>query len=145
MSAILLLILRFLMAIALYAFLGWAFYTLWRDLKYQSELLSLQRTPEITLTQGTGDATSIEKFNQPEVVVGRDTSCDLILEENTVSAEHARLSFHDGRWWVEDLGSRNGTYLNEELLTTAVVLTSGDFLQLGQVVYQIEIGMADSD
>jgi pSer/pThr/pTyr-binding forkhead associated (FHA) protein len=97
------------------------------------------------LTQGTGDVTSIEKFKQPEVVVGRDTSCDLILEENTVSAEHARLSFHDGRWWVEDLGSRNGTYLNEELLTTAVVLTSGDFLQLGQVVYQIEIGKADSD
>lgn len=145
MSAILLLILRILMAIALYTFLGWAFYTLWRDLKYQSELLSLQRTPKLTLTQGIGDATSIDQFKQPEVLVGRDTSCDLILEDKTVSAEHARLSFHDGHWWVEDLDSRNGTYLNEELLTTAVVLTSGDYLQLGQVVYQIEIGKTDSD
>ena len=97
-------------------------------------------TPEISLTKGFGDSTSVDKFNQPEIVIGRDTSCDLILEEKTVSAEHARLSFHDGRWWVEDLRSRNGTYLTQELLTTAVVLTSGDHLQLGQVVDQIMIG-----
>lgn len=143
MGGIILLIIRFAMAIALYAFLGWAFYTLWRDLKNQSNLLSLQQIPEISLTKGSGDSTSVDKFKQPEIVIGRDTSCDLILEEKTVSAEHARLSFHDGQWWVEDLRSRNGTYLNQEVLTTAVVMTPGDLLQLGQVEYQVGIGEVD--
>lgn len=140
MGGIFLLITRFAMVIALYAFLGWAFYTLWRDLKYQSDLLSLQQIPEISLIKGSGDSTSVDKFKQPEIVIGRDSSCDLILEEKTVSAEHARLTYHDGHWWVEDLRSRNGTYLNQELLTTTVVMTSGDLVQLGQVVYQVEIG-----
>ena len=90
MGGILLLILRIAMAIALYAFLGWAFYTLWRDFKYQSDLLSLQQIPEIFLTKGSGDSTSVEMFKQPEIVIGREASCDLILEEKTVSGYGTR-------------------------------------------------------
>ena len=140
MSGTILLILRLSMALALYAFLGWAVYTLWRDIKRQSELLAARRIPEITLVNHIGDETISHKFVAPELLVGRDKSCDLVLDEKTVSAEHVRLSYHHGSWWVEDLHSRNGTFLNLELLDTQAVLTSGDELQVGQEKLRIEIG-----
>ena len=87
-----------------------------------------------------GDETISHKFVAPELLVGRDKSCDLVLDEKTVSAEHVRLSYHHGSWWVEDLHSRNGTFLNLELLDTQAVLTSGDELQVGQEKIRIEIG-----
>lgn len=146
MSAVLLLILRLAMALALYAFLGWVILTLWRDIKRQSDLLASRMVPEIVLYQQMGDEISSSKYNVPEFVVGRERSCDLILDEKTVSAEHARFSYHHGNWWVEDLHSRNGTFLNQDLLATQVVLTSGDELQIGQAVLRIEISgnMSDS-
>jgi hypothetical protein len=139
MTAILLLILRLAMVLALYAFLGWAVYTLWRDIKRQSELLAARRIPKITLVSQFGDESISSDFVVPELVLGRDQTCDLILDEKTVSAEHARLSYHHGNWWVEDLHSRNGTFLNLDLLAAQAVLTSGDELQVGQVKLRIEI------
>ncbi len=139
MTAILLLILRLAMVLVLYAFLGWAIYTLWRDIKRQSELLAARRIPKITLVSQFGDESISSDFVVPELVLGRDQTCDLILDEKTVSAEHARLSYHHGNWWVEDLHSRNGTFLNLELLAAQAVLTSGDELQVGQVKLRIEI------
>jgi predicted component of type VI protein secretion system len=127
------------MVLALYAFLGWAVYTLWRDIKRQSELLAARRIPKITLVSQFGDESISSDFVVPELVLGRDQTCDLILDEKTVSAEHARLSYHHGNWWVEDLHSRNGTFLNLELLAAQAVLTSGDELQVGQVKLRIEI------
>src|SRR3989440_2069969 len=46
------------------------------------------------------------------VTIGRDSSSDLEFASPTVSREHASLVFHDGRWYVEDRGSFNGTFLN---------------------------------
>ncbi|HEX7144419.1 MAG TPA: FHA domain-containing protein [Gaiellaceae bacterium] len=46
------------------------------------------------------------------VTIGRDASSDLAFESPTVSREHASLTFRDGRWYVEDRGSFNGTFLN---------------------------------
>ena len=144
MSAIILLMIRLAMTLALYGFLGWAVWVLWRDIKRQSELMESRRIPGIKLTkQGEPGEISYEFFT-PELVVGRDQTCDLILEEKTISAEHARLSYHHGNWWVEDLQSRNGTLLNLELLTTSAVVVSGDELQLGQVIVQVEIGESEN-
>jgi len=78
-------------------------------------------------------------------VIGRDQTCDLNLDVNTVSAEHARLSYHHRNWWVEDLRSRNGTLLNLELVTTPAILVSGDELQLGQVLLKISINEEPKD
>jgi predicted component of type VI protein secretion system len=47
-----------------------------------------------------------------DVTIGRGGDNDLVLKTTTVSREHARLSHREGRWFVEDLGSRNGTYVN---------------------------------
>jgi pSer/pThr/pTyr-binding forkhead associated (FHA) protein len=57
--------------------------------------------------------------------------CDIPLPDETVSARHARLTYHHGQWWLEDLGSTNGTHLNDELLSVPTVLTSGDEIRCG--------------
>jgi predicted component of type VI protein secretion system len=46
------------------------------------------------------------------VSIGRDTANDLVMESAAVSRDHAAVVFRDGRWYVEDRGSFNGTYLN---------------------------------
>lgn len=139
MSGIVLLILRLLMVIALYAFLGWAVYTLWRDMKRQSDLIEARKIPAINVQVEMEDQIGSHSYSVSELVIGRDQTCDLVLDANTVSAEHARLSYHHQNWWLEDLGSRNGTYLNLERVTTAAILVSGDELQIGQVLIKISI------
>jgi hypothetical protein len=47
-----------------------------------------------------------------DVTIGRGDENDLILRTSTVSREHAKLVHKDGRWFIEDLGSRNGTFVN---------------------------------
>lgn len=145
MSATLLLILRLVMALALYAFLGWAVYTLWWDMKRQTELINARRVPEITVITDIEGESRPYNFSVTELVIGRDQTCDLNLDVNTVSAEHARLSYHHRNWWVEDLRSRNGTLLNLELVTTPAILVSGDELQLGQVLLKISINEEPRD
>lgn len=47
-----------------------------------------------------------------ELVIGRNPSCDIVLAGSAVSRIHARLSFRDGSWILQDLGSTNGTVVN---------------------------------
>lgn len=140
MSAIVVLVLRVLMAAALYGFVGWAFYTLWRSLQQQSEDLALRRVPALSICLEGEDADKARHFSNTEVVIGRDAGCDYPIPDETISARHARLSYHHKQWWVEDLYSTNGTYLNQEPLTTSTVIVSEDELRCGQVTLLISIG-----
>ena len=144
MSATILLIIRLAMALALYGFLGWAVWILWRDIKRQNDLMAARRIPELKLTKQVETGEVSYEFSKPDLVVGRDQTCDLILDDKTVSAEHARFSYHHGNWWVEDLLSRNGTLLNLELLSTTTVVVSGDEIQVGQVIIHVEIGEGEN-
>jgi hypothetical protein len=137
-SAYLLLALRLLMALALYAFLGWTFYIIWRDLRQQAESLTHLRVPPllISLAEENGLGEQL-RFTSPEIVIGRHPNCEWVLENETVSTKHARLLFHHDQWWLEDLHSRNGTFLNEQVLTSPVVLANDDRVRCGQVNFEI--------
>jgi hypothetical protein len=139
MSAILILILRILLVVSLYSFLGWAMITLWRDLQAQTLLFKSRMIPPITLFSFDLQPSEPHQFKLSDLTIGRDTSCDLSLEDETVSARHARLSFHHNQWWLEDLQSTNGTFLNNELVDTPTVIISGDKIRCGQVVLTIQI------
>ncbi len=141
MSGILVLALRLGLAACLYAFLGWGLFTLWRDLQQRGMGLASRRIPTLNLTiqRGPGDV-GLRTFQQPEVMIGRDPACDLPIEDDTISARHAHLSFHHGQWWVEDLGSTNGTLLNQVRLTTPTVLATGDQVDCGKTALIISIG-----
>ena len=67
--------------------------------------------------QATG---TVREFELSEIRLGRDPECELHITgqgADVVSGHHARLVHRDGRWLVEDSGSRNGTTLNEKLLS----------------------------
>ncbi len=132
MSGSLVLALRLTTAIALYGFLGWALYLLWRDIQSQSAKLANRRIPGISLTVRNGNASPILKhFVQPEIILGRDPGCDVPILDDTVSTRHAQLLYHHGQWWLEDLASMNGTTLNEIALSMPTVITSGDEFMCG--------------
>ena len=138
MSGPILLALRIVMTASLYSLLGWAFYILWRDLRRQVNFDNIPSVPLLKLSE-ENEAVEIFSFNLVEVSVGRDPAADLCLDHPTISARHARLSFHHSQWWVEDLHSKNGTFLNGEPVDEPMVITQGDRLGFGQVSLIIEI------
>ena len=141
MSGVIVLALRLILAASLYAFLGWMFYVLWKDLQTQGINLSMRKVTSLNLTlQRAGNETIHRVFQQPDVSVGRDPACDISLDDDALSARHIHLSYHHGQWWVEDLGSTNGTRLNQILITTPTVITSGDQIECGHTALIVSLG-----
>lgn len=131
MSAPIVLALRVIMALALYGFLGWALYILWRDVQRQGSALTNRRVPNISLSIIQGTSSILKHFSQPEIILGRDPDCDVPLNDDTVSTRHAHLTYHHAQWWLEDLASTNGTMLNEAAVSMPTVITSGDDIKCG--------------
>jgi pSer/pThr/pTyr-binding forkhead associated (FHA) protein len=142
-SAIILLGLRILLACLLYAFLGFAIYTMLRDLKQQGELLVTRQPTPLTLTSLAETNVRSQHYSKPEIILGREPSCDFPLDDQTVSSQHARLSYHHQQWWLEDLASTNGTFINDEAVIAPVVITDGDKLRLGHMGVRIEFGQTN--
>ena len=143
MSGVIVLALRLALAACLYAFLGWALFNLWRDLQTRGASLAGRKAPSLSLTlQRKGRETTRRAFQQTEIMVGRDPACDVLLDDDAISARHVHLSYHHGQWWVEDLGSTNGTRLNQSPLATPTVITTGDQIECGHAALIVSIGAA---
>jgi pSer/pThr/pTyr-binding forkhead associated (FHA) protein len=138
MSGPILLGLRILLVASLYGLLGWFFFTLWRDLRRQVNITPIPAVPRLRLS-GEPESGATFSFSLEEISVGRDPAADLCLDHPTISARHARLSYHHSQWWLEDLHSKNGTFLNGEPVGEPIVITQGDRLGFGQVSLQIDI------
>ncbi len=76
----------------------------------------------------------------PATLIGRGARCTVILDEPFVSVEHATLARRDKRWWLEDLGSRNGTLLNDIDVHEPTVVTNGDLITVGSTRFRMELG-----
>ena len=141
MSGTIVLALRVLMALALYSFLGWALVILLRDVQRQGQSLANRRVPRISLTVIVNEHNSLspKHFSQPEIILGRDPGCDIPLPDDTVSTRHAQLSFHHGQWWLEDLMSTNGTFLNDTNVNMPTVITSGDEIRCGNLKLAVNL------
>lgn len=140
MSGPIVLALRLIAAVALYGFLGWALYWLWRDVQRQGQSLANRRVPGISLMiRHESDAPFIKHFFQSEIIFGRDPGCDIPLSDDTVSTRHAKLTYHHGQWWLEDLASTNGTTLNEIMVDMPTVITSGDEIMCGSTHLTISL------
>jgi pSer/pThr/pTyr-binding forkhead associated (FHA) protein len=73
------------------------------------------------------------------ITVGRAASCDVVVADNYVSNVHARIYARDGGYWLEDLGSTNGTFRNEEKVTesTPVPVGAGDTVRVGNATLEL--------
>ena len=70
--------------------------------------------------------------------VGRDSSAGMVLEDDLVSRHHVRVIPEAGSALVEDLGSRNGTWVNGVRISSATHLAHGDDVRLGQTMLRVE-------
>ena len=70
---------------------------------------------------------------RPGMVVGRRQSSDIWLNDTYMSSEHARLTLYEGRWWVADLGSTNGTFVNGTRIERPTPLTPGAEVRFGRI------------
>jgi two-component system cell cycle response regulator len=72
------------------------------------------------------------KVKKGALMIGRSPHVELRLEDDGISRNHARIRSETGRAWVEDMGSRNGTFVNGERITVVVELKDGDKIQVGR-------------
>jgi pSer/pThr/pTyr-binding forkhead associated (FHA) protein len=72
-----------------------------------------------------------------ELTLGRAAGCQVPLEDSYASQVHARVFHRDGNWYVEDLGSTNGTYLNRRRVAGPMVFKRRDRLQIGNTVLEM--------
>ena len=71
------------------------------------------------------------------MVVGRDAGCEVRLEDTYASQQHARLFAKNNSWFVEDLGSTNGTFVNDQKLAAPALVQPGDRIRIGTTVLEL--------
>ncbi len=76
---------------------------------------------------------------QPITTIGRSPTNTIVLESTFISTEHTRILFKDKSLWVEDLGSRNGTTVNQQPVVQPVAVRPGDVLQVGDVRFKFAV------
>lgn len=74
---------------------------------------------------------------EDEVTVGRAPGCAVSLDDTFASQIHARVFHRDGQWFVEDLGSTNGTWINRKRVHGPMRMHPGDRLQVGNTVLEL--------
>jgi hypothetical protein len=133
---LILLILRVLLAVVLYAFLAALFLFLWQDVRAASRASPQVPHAQLLVVEGPepGRFFPLVEVNS----LGRAAGNHIRLADTTVSAYHARLSFLSRQWTLEDLGSKNGTRVNEITVEQPIVVTYGDQIQLGKVRLRLE-------
>jgi len=142
--AIVLFILRIILAVLLYAFLGALFWMLWQDVRAaeRASAVRSRRLGQLVVlespwpTLATGTAFPL----LPVTSLGRaPTNTAPLPDDETASLEHALLHLRDGQWWLEDLDSRNGTRLNDAPVTQPAPVVPGDVIGVGRVKLKIEL------
>lgn len=91
----------------------------------------------LVVTQGPLTGTTLP-LGPSAVIVGRSPSATLVLEDDYASGRHARFFPQDGAWWVEDLGSTNGTFVGRERVTGPAPVRPGTQIRVGQTTIELQ-------
>jgi pSer/pThr/pTyr-binding forkhead associated (FHA) protein len=91
---------------------------------------------QLVVTAGQLAGTRIT-LGEAQITIGRAEDSTLVITDDYASARHARLVPRDGQWFVEDLGSTNGTFLGSERLTTPTRVEAGSALRIGKTVVEL--------
>jgi pSer/pThr/pTyr-binding forkhead associated (FHA) protein len=89
----------------------------------------------IVVTEGADAGTSATLADQ--LTIGRGPGNTIPLVDEYVSTQHARLVLHEGRWFVEDLGSTNGTYVSGARITGPTPIGDRSMLRVGRTVLEL--------
>ena len=98
---------------------------------------ALKKLPH-TLTVTHGKQAGLQLPLEGGVLIGRSSDCQLLLDDDYVSTRHARITLTATGYQVEDLGSTNGTFVNNQRLTQPTPFGPGDTLRIGRTLMSVE-------
>ncbi len=90
----------------------------------------------LVVTAGPLSGTKITLGEQP-ILIGRADDSTLVLTDDFASSRHARLTNRGGQWYVEDLGSTNGTYLDQQRVQGPLLVAPGQPIRIGQTALEL--------
>ena len=88
------------------------------------------------VVSGPNSGQSVPLGNDP-ILLGRGTDAAIRLDDDYVSTRHARFASNGEQWFVEDLGSTNGTYLGSQRITSPVAVGLGIQVRLGKTIVEL--------
>lgn len=91
---------------------------------------------QLRVTAGPLAGTRITLGDQT-ILIGRADDSTLVLTDDFASSRHARLTQREGRWYVEDLGSTNGTYLDQQRVQGPLAVAPGQPIRIGTTVIEL--------
>ena len=135
--------LRLIGALALLFFMGLIGWLIYKDIQAVTEL-SEKSAEGFGNLEVVGDEASIIPEGSsfpllPVTTIGRAQSNTIVIDDDFVSNRHVLFSLRGKHWWAEDLGSRNGTTLNDHPLESPTVISDGDIITIGHTRFRIQI------
>ncbi|MBB6627902.1 FHA domain-containing protein [Nocardioides sp. KIGAM211] len=90
----------------------------------------------VLVTEG-GNAGERAELDQAPILIGRGSDAAIRLDDDYVSTRHARIAASGDQWFVEDLGSTNGTYIGSVRITQPTTLTLGTQVRIGKTILEL--------
>ena len=135
-----------------YSLLALLFLFIWRAMRWVVRGLNVDRSQPVAslggATPGPTARSSVLVVHidgqkprttplEGSTTLGRGVECELRLDDTYASQQHARIFDRGGSWYVEDLGSTNGTFVNEQKLVAPAMLTPGDKIRVGTTIVEL--------
>ena len=143
--------LKFGFLAVLYLFLLWVAWSATRDVAGRRRTVDVDRSdggpdggappgiePRLVVIAAMGHAPGTIFEIHDEAILGRAPTADVRIEDAFASSAHARIFPRGGSMYIEDLGSTNGTYLNERQLQSVEQLQPEDTIRIGETEYRYE-------
>jgi pSer/pThr/pTyr-binding forkhead associated (FHA) protein len=132
-------VLRILFLVLLYVVLYRVVRAIMRDVRSAAREPSSSLGRLVVVASPSGEPAPGRSFDLDAVTtLGRDVNNAIVIEDPFASSDHAVLTYRGRGWYVEDLDSTNGTYLNGRLVAAISPLGFGDELAIGQVRLRLE-------
>jgi hypothetical protein len=134
---------RLLFLALVYLFLARVVRALLRDLRAAAREPAARPGRLVILESPSGEPPAGHSFALDVITpLGRDVNNAIVVDDPFASADHAVLTFRGQSWYLEDLGSTNGTYINGRPVAGVAPIGFGDELQIGEVRMRLERSLA---
>lgn len=140
-----LLILRLLLIVLLYLFLMQVVLAITRDLRKTAAVGTNTSAKAasvlghlVVVDSGPSNITPGTSFDlETQTNIGRGPTNTIQIPDSFISSEHTRLWYRNGQWFVQDAGSVNGTFVNNQPAYTAIAAKAGDIVRVGYIQFKL--------